>query len=227
MLPSIIDKCLRSNHDDHYLGIFTCKEVEILLKAGVKPANRTKKDVKERIKMFKRIPYNKTWDGKDYTYGQFRFHPNGLCMDKTKSIYWCWKIFILLDGENKKRLITPHSNPMEYETPIDFIWKSPEEAEKGYLKNYDKGWKGVGSVKKMGSKEFKIWARTTKMTNKKLTNADHKEVLKKVAQAAFVDELIKVAFNGRGDAISGYQGNHDDILSDYNVYNNPRYNEYI
>lgn len=127
-LQSIIDRCIRFALGQ-YTGQFSCKEVEILLKAGVKPVDSTKKVLKEKIKLFRTMPDRQGYYKNESTYGQFYFYPNGVCMDRTKSIHWCWKIFVLLEGENKKRLITPHTDLMVYETPINFVFDSPEEAE--------------------------------------------------------------------------------------------------
>jgi len=38
-------------------------------------------------------------------------------------------------------------------------FSSPEQAKKGYLANYDKGWKGFGSMKQCSVKEFKYWLK--------------------------------------------------------------------
>ena len=37
---------------------------------------------------------------------------------------------------------------------------SKEDAKQGYLVNYDKGWKGLGNITKVGIKEFKSWLYT-------------------------------------------------------------------
>ena len=70
---------------------------------------------------------------------------------------------------------------------------SSEEAKAAYLKNYDKGWKGVGSIVKMDADAFKKWAREPKLVKQKAVSMNKTEVLEKVAEAAFIDELKKIA----------------------------------
>jgi len=49
-------------------------------------------------------------------------------LPKTETFY-VWKELVAFDNEDD-RLLTPHSDPMEYEYPIDFMFESPEEAMK-------------------------------------------------------------------------------------------------
>ena len=57
-------------------------------------------------------------------------------------------------------------------------FSSREEARAAYLKNYEKGWNGVGSIIKMEADVFKKWAREPKIVKQKAVPMSKEEVLK-------------------------------------------------
>lgn len=53
-------------------------------------------------------------------------------------------------------------------------WDTAEQASAAYLKNYDKGWKGLGSVAFMRMADFKVWMVDRAKTKKPAPNMEHK-----------------------------------------------------
>jgi len=86
---------------------------------------------------------------------------------------------------------------------------SASEAKKAYLKNYEKGWKGLGSMSPMSIEDFKKWV----YRGKKMKPAMKKEAyLKEVYEEAYQDELTKISnavmgysMYGGGAGMSGFQ----------------------
>lgn len=48
-------------------------------------------------------------------------------------IYFVWKEWVIPEGEDKPRLITPWGNPYRHEFPFDLLFDSPEAAVKGKI----------------------------------------------------------------------------------------------
>ncbi len=44
-------------------------------------------------------------------------------------VWYVFKQFAVCEGEKKRRLLTPHADPMEHEYPIDGMFESAEEAK--------------------------------------------------------------------------------------------------
>ena len=45
--------------------------------------------------------------------------------------HYTWREVV--DDGHEKRLLTPHSDPMEYEYPVDFIYETRQEAIEGLI----------------------------------------------------------------------------------------------
>jgi hypothetical protein len=45
-------------------------------------------------------------------------------------VWYEWKEYAKVEGERKRRLLTPWSDPMVYEWAMDWLFKTPEEARK-------------------------------------------------------------------------------------------------
>lgn len=55
-------------------------------------------------------------------------------METPKTEGWfCWRVYETPEGEDKPRLLIPHSDPNLYEYPLDGLFGTPEEAIE-YLK---------------------------------------------------------------------------------------------
>jgi len=62
--------------------------------------------------------------------------PSPLKIANTAPENWlCWRELVKFDNEDAPRLIVPHSDPMEYEQPLDGIFKTPEKAYE-YLRTF-------------------------------------------------------------------------------------------
>ena len=53
-------------------------------------------------------------------------------------------------------------------------FKTMEDAKKGYLKNYEKGWQGIGSIKPLSIISFKDWLNSSEVKKKILKAKGHK-----------------------------------------------------
>jgi len=50
-------------------------------------------------------------------------------MEISETEHWfCWKVYETPEGEDKPRLLTPHSDPNLYEQPLNGVFNTPEEA---------------------------------------------------------------------------------------------------
>ena len=94
-------------------------------------------------------------------------------------------VFIINQVDPKTRKFDEHK--------IMIGFDSREEARKAYLKNYEKDWKGIGSIVRMEADAFKKWAREPKLVKQKAASMTKEEVLKKIATDSFNDELQKIA----------------------------------
>jgi len=46
-----------------------------------------------------------------------------------KEVWYCWKIYAHDGGESEsRRLLTPHSDPRQYEEPFDYLFETPNAA---------------------------------------------------------------------------------------------------
>jgi len=54
-------------------------------------------------------------------------------------VYFTFKEVELDEDNGQEYLITPHSNPYQYETPIDFVWNTKEEA-RAWVANDAEDW---------------------------------------------------------------------------------------
>lgn len=56
--------------------------------------------------------------------------------------FYQWKEFGVVDGEDKPRLLTPWSDPMKYEFPMDWMFPSVEKAKeaKSHMGSNDNWW---------------------------------------------------------------------------------------
>ncbi|MBM7070865.1 DEAD/DEAH box helicase family protein [Shewanella sp. 202IG2-18] len=61
------------------------------------------------------------------------------------------KVFVVNQVDSKSRKFDEHKIMLGFETKA--------EAEKAYLSNYSKGWKGTGSIAEMSLDDFKAWAK--------------------------------------------------------------------
>jgi inorganic pyrophosphatase len=132
----------------------------------------------------------KKWSNKiyyDYGYLKGTMGKDGDQLDVfiNKNLDESKPVFIINQVDPKTRVFDEHK--------IMIGFDSKEDAKKAYLKNYEKGWQGVGNVEEMDPSSFKKWAREDKMTKKKLTKEDKKKVMEKVSVDAFYDELNKIA----------------------------------
>lgn len=94
-------------------------------------------------------------------------------------------VFIINQIDPKTKIFDEHKIMIGFNTE--------KEAREAYLKNYEKGWKGIGNIVKMDPEPFKKWARSDKMTKKKLTKQNKEELREKIANDAFYDEIEKIA----------------------------------
>ena len=116
---------------------------------------------------------------------------------ETKSVY------IVNQVNPKNRKFDEHKCMLGFDTEA--------KAKAAYLSNYDKGWKGVGSITVMTIDEFKKWVY------KKNKSAPVKEMAKKafledVSSTAFIDELEKLGATSLQDSIKYKEGIKADRL---------------
>jgi hypothetical protein len=69
-------------------------------------------------------------------------------------------VFIGPDPENGKIWVVDQVIDNKYdESKVMFGFETEEEARKGYLSNYEKGWKGLGNIKEMSEENFRKWVK--------------------------------------------------------------------
>ena len=49
-------------------------------------------------------------------------------MQPQTETWYCWKEFKIVGDETEPRLITPWSEPYKYESPFDYLCRTPEDA---------------------------------------------------------------------------------------------------
>nr|MBC8465649.1 hypothetical protein [bacterium] len=63
-------------------------------------------------------------------------------------------VFVVFQNDPKTGKFDEHKVMMGYQ--------SPSQAKRGYLSNYEQGWKGLGSIEEMTHDEFKAWLKSDK-----------------------------------------------------------------
>lgn len=105
--------------------------------------------------------------------------------------------------ETEKVFIVNQINPKtktfdEHKVMLGFI--TEDEAKKAYLSNYDKGWKGIGSIVMMSIKAFKKWVYAGRKMGPAKTIKE--QIMKKESavqeayQNGFKEEIKKIATEG-------------------------------